>query len=91
MAMWDPGVTPCSICGKPVAGESDVLAFTCLGTLPRAYEHLDDSVIHASCLSSWQERDDFIKHWNMAIRLSSLDAETHTLVVESGQVRYKNR
>ncbi|MBM4149991.1 MAG: hypothetical protein FJ224_13255 [Lentisphaerae bacterium] len=71
--------------------KSDFLAFTCLGTLPQAYEHLDDSVVHQSCLSGWEQRDDFVKHWNMAVRYSSLAPETHLLRVENGRVEYRRK
>ena len=91
MAMWDPGITPCVICGKPVMDQSDFLAFTCLGSLPKTYSHLDDGVAHQSCLSKWENRDDFVKHWNMAVHLSSLDPKNYLLIVENGQARYKNR
>jgi hypothetical protein len=91
MAMWDPGKTPCGVCGKPVMDQTDFLAFTCLGTLPKAYAHLDDAVVHQSCMSNWANRYDFVKHWNMAVRLSSLDAKNYTLIVDNGRVRYKNR
>ena len=90
MAMWMPGRSKCPICGRPVMDESDFIAFTCLGTLPHEYDRIDDGVVHQSCLSRWERRDDFVKHWNMAVRLSTLDSERHLLVVENQIVRYKN-
>ena len=89
MGMWSPGKTPCAICGKPVMDESDFISFTCLGTLPKAYDSLDDGIAHQTCLSKWEHRDDFVKHWNMAVRFSAFDQKRHLLIVVADIVKYK--
>jgi hypothetical protein len=91
MALFHPGETICPICKKPVMAESDFLAFTCVGTLPSVYSQLDDGVVHQSCLSQWDQRDDFIRHWNMAISQSVLDQNVHCLEIHGRVVKYKER
>jgi len=68
--------------------ETDFLAFTCIGTLPSAYDSLDDGVVHQTCLSQWDRRDDFLKHWNLEVNLLALDGKVYLLAVHDGVVKY---
>ena len=65
MALWDPGSTQCPLCNRPVADKTDFIAFTYV-ELARKFQMLNDAVAHRSCLGRWDQRDAFLKCWNMA-------------------------
>lgn len=63
MALFDDGM-PCPLCGQPMTGRQNLLAFTFVGSRHPLVRQLDDSVCHQDCLGRWEHRDEFVRAYN---------------------------
>jgi hypothetical protein len=66
MALISFGKTTCPLCQQVISDKTDCIAFPYISPIPKKYNMLNDGVAHRSCLSRWENREDFIRCWNIA-------------------------
>jgi hypothetical protein len=80
----------CWFCGKPLGKDpNNLIIFDFIEFLdpaPPEFERVGDTVVHASCLSLWDRRDEFIEVWNRALK--EYFAGKQLYVDAAGNVRY---
>ena len=88
MALFSEG-NPCSICGKPVTSDQEIIGFTFMG-VGRPFDGVDDSVVHDLCLANWENRDAFVAKWNEVYMKLGFNRPIglKLRVNEEGRVRY---
>jgi hypothetical protein len=63
MALFNDGQL-CHYCRQPMTSDQDLIGFTFLGSTNPLIRPIDDSVVHADCLSQHPQRDEIVAAWN---------------------------
>jgi hypothetical protein len=64
MALFIPGFTPCSLCGKPICVGHDIVGTThFIVDVNDPFYVYSDTVMHRPCFDAWEHRDEFARRY----------------------------
>jgi hypothetical protein len=63
MALFLDGLL-CPYCRAPMESGQELIGFTMVGSRDPMIREIDDSVVHARCLSRHPQRDQIVQRWN---------------------------
>ena len=65
MALFDPGFTPCALCGKVLAEDDDLVGTThFISDRDHPLFPYSDSLMHRACFLKWEHRAAFVAAYN---------------------------
>jgi hypothetical protein len=65
MALFDPGFTPCALCGEVLANDDDMVGTThFIGDPDHPLFPYSDSMMHRACFIKWEHRAAFVAAYN---------------------------
>ena len=65
MALFDPGLTPCALCGEILVGSDDLVGTTYfIGDPTHPLFPYSDALMHRGCFLRWEHRAAFVAAYN---------------------------